>query len=113
MKNRVVISAILLLLSLVLVGCAQTVQIGSLVGDPARWVNKTVRIEGTVQNSFGGLGRGAYAVSDGTGTIWVASAKGIPASGMRVAVEGEVFQGFQFMGQSFGVALRETQHRSR
>jgi len=102
----------LVLLSLVLAGCAETVSIGRILADPSHWSHKTVRVQGTVETSGGAVGRGAYAVSDGTGTIWVISGRGIPSRGARVAVEGEVFEGVQILGQSFGVALREKQHRS-
>ncbi len=113
MKRGLAAVVLLALLSLGLAGCSDTVKIGTLVADPARWANKTVRIVGTVQNSMGFAGRGAYAVSDETGTIWVISKSGVPARGVRVGVEGKVFQGAQVLGQSFGVALQEERHRSR
>ena len=114
MKRTVAVPASLLLLTLVLAGCSDTVSIGRLVADPSRWHNKTVRVVGVVQNSFGAVGRGLYAVSDGTGTIWVISkGTGVPSSGVRVGVEGKVFQGAQVMGQSFGVAIQEERHRSQ
>lgn len=112
MRPAIAAAAVLVLLSLALAGCAETVSIGSILADPSRWAHKTVRVQGTVETSGGAVGRGAYAVSDGTGTIWVISSKGIPSRGARVAVEGEIFQGIQVLGQSFGVALREKQHRS-
>ncbi len=112
MKHRIAASALPVLLVLVLAGC-EAVKISSVLADPSRYVNKTVVIQGTVQNSMGALGHGAYAVSDGTGTIWVISSRGVPARGARVAVEGQVFQGVQFLGQSFGVALREKRHRTK
>lgn len=112
MRRRFAAPAILVLLSLVLVGC-ESVKIGDLLADPSRWSNKTVRVTGTVENSFGLMGQGAYAVNDGTGTIWVISRSGVPARGARVEVVGDVFQGAQVGGQSFAVALREREHRSR
>ena len=111
MKRKIAVSA-LVVLSLILVAC-ETVKISSVVNDPSRWVNKTVRVSGTVTTSMGAVGHGAYQVSDGTGSIWVISSRGVPARGAQVGVEGTVFQGVQFMGQSFGVAIREKQHRTR
>jgi hypothetical protein len=102
---------LLLGLTLLLAGC-ESVKIGSLLQDPSRYANKKVHVRGTVVNSMGLMGRGAYAVSDDTGTIWVISKTGVPAKGARVDVEGEVFQGAQFAGQSLGVALREKRHRT-
>ena len=109
----VLLLASLVLASLILVGCAGTVKIEDILADPSRWAKKTVRIEGTVETSFGAVGRGGYAVSDGTGTIWVISQSGVPSQGARVIVEGQVFQGVQLLGQSYAVALREKRHRSR
>ena len=112
MKPDRAVAGILLLTSLVLCGCSQKVKIEDILADPSRWARKTVRIEGTVQNSVGAIGRGAYEVSDDTDTIWVISSSGVPSRGALVAVEGRVFQGAQFLGQSYGVALREKRHRS-
>ena len=105
--------ASLVLAGLILVGCEQTVKIEDILADPSRWAKKTVRIEGTVETSFGAVGRGGYTVSDGTGTIWVVSKSGVPSQGAWVIVEGQVFQGVQLGGQSYAVALREKRHRSR
>jgi len=104
--------AVLAALVLVLAAC-ESVTIGKLMADPSRYEGKTVHIQGTVDTSFGALGNGAYKVSDGTGSMWVISRTGIPGRGARVDVEGTIFQGAQLLGQSLGVALRETRHRAR
>jgi hypothetical protein len=36
------------------------------------------------------LGRGAYQIDDGTGTVWVVTRRGAPRLGARVAVKGRV-----------------------
>jgi hypothetical protein len=36
------------------------------------------------------LGRGAFQLDDGTGTIWVVSTRGVPREGARVGVRGEL-----------------------
>ena len=95
---------------LFLVGC-ETVDISKVLSDPSRYSNKTVRVKGVVENSMGAMGHGAYAVSDGTGTIWVISNKGVPSRGARIGVEGTVFQGAQVFGRSIGVAIREKKHK--
>jgi hypothetical protein len=112
MKRVVAGLAAVILLVLVLSGC-ETAKISSIVNDPSHWQNKTVRVVGTVQTSMGALGHGAYQVSDGTGNIWVITNKGVPSRGAQVAVEGTVFQGLQFGGQTFAVAIREKQHRTK
>jgi len=99
-------------LGLGLIACAQTVSIGRLLADPGHWNNKTVHIAGTVQNSSGAFGEGIYSVDDGTGTVWVFGGHGVPGRGVRVDVLGSVFQGAQFLGRSYGVAIREQRHRS-
>ena len=113
MRTRMAGLALLALVTVLLAGCADTIKISQLLADPAHWRDKTVRVVGTVQNSMGLMGQGAYSVNDGTGNIWVISRSGVPARGAQIAVEGKVFQGAQIMGQSFGVAIRETKHRTR
>lgn len=107
------VAAWLIAVCLVLVACAETVAIGRLLSDPAHWNNKEVHIQGHVTNSMGMMGEGAYRVEDGTGSIWVISNTGVPGRGTNVDVIGTVFQGAEFMGHSYGVALRERGHRSR
>lgn len=107
------VAAWLVAVCLVLVACAETVAISRLLSDPAHWNNKEVHIQGHVINSMGMMGEGAYRVDDGTGSIWVISNTGVPGRGARVDVIGTVFQGAEFMGHSYGVALRERGHRSK
>lgn len=63
---------------LLLVGCAGVTPIGELLDNPARYDGKTVRVEGEVKESAGGLGLGAYQVRDATGTLTVVSERGGP-----------------------------------
>ena len=74
---------------------------------------KEVGIAGTVTNSYGALGKGAYEIDDGTGRIWVATRRGIPSRGARVGAKGYVHNGFSFAGRSFGTVMEETDRRSR
>lgn len=110
--RRLLLGSLLAGLAIGLVACAQTVAIGRLLADPGHWNNKTVHIAGTVQNSIGAFGEGIYSVDDGTGNIWVFGGHGVPGRGVRVDVLGSVFQGAQFLGRSYGVAIREQRHRS-
>ena len=61
--------------------------------------------------SAGALNTGAYQVQDSTGKIYVVSRSGVPRSGTRVQVEGPVVSGVELMGQSFGTAIREREHK--
>ena len=56
---------------------------------------------------------GAYEIDDGTGKIWVLTERGTPSKGARVGVKGRVVNGPTFKGRNFGVAMRETDRRSR
>jgi hypothetical protein len=105
------IVAALAAMVLALAAC-ESVTIGRLLSDPSHWEGKAVHIRGTVDDSIGVLGHGAYKVSDGTGSIWVISRTGLPGRGARIDVEGSIFQGAQLAGQSLGTALRETRHRT-
>ena len=74
---------------LVLTGCAGVTPIRDLLNDPSRYDGKTVRIQGEVKGSVGGLGVGAYEVRDKTGTLAVVSEKADPPrSGTRIGVKG-------------------------
>jgi hypothetical protein len=109
--RTVAAAAVVLALVLALAAC-ESVSIGRLTADPSHWQGKRVHVHGTVEDSYGALGHGAYLVSDGTGKIWVISGKGLPSRGARVDVEGDVFQGAELMGRSVGMALKEIRHHS-
>lgn len=81
--------AVALGIGLAAVGCRGTVPIGDILDDPGRYDGKSVRVEGRVTGSAGALGRGAYRVNDGTGTLNVVSESGgAPREGAEVGVEG-------------------------
>ena len=92
---------------LLLAGCAGVTPIGELLDNPARYDGKTVRVEGEVKESGGGLGLGAYQVRDKTGTLTVVSEKGgPPRSGSRVGVKGR-FEALITLGSKSLAVLRE------
>jgi hypothetical protein len=73
-----------------LAGCASVTPIGELLDNPSRYDGKTVRIEGEVRGSAGGLGVGAYEVKDNTGTLTVVSDQGSPPrEGSKIGVKGK------------------------
>jgi hypothetical protein len=79
-----------LLLVLLIGACAGVTPIRDLLNDPSRYDGKTVNIEGKVKGSIGGLGVGAYEVSDNTGTLAVVSEKSDPPrSGTDIKVKGK------------------------
>ncbi len=70
-------------------GCASTVRIERLLGEPHRYDGRTVQVEGRVTRSAGILGMGAFEVDDGTGKIFViAQGQGVPAEGTQTRVKG-------------------------
>ena len=100
----------ILLSTVALSGCATT-NINRILSDPHRYRNREVRVEGTVTNVIGALNTGVYQVDDGTGKIFVVSGRGIPAKGVRVRVNGNVTEGVNILGKSFGTSIREHGHK--
>jgi hypothetical protein len=94
---------------LALAGCASVTPIGQLLNDPSRYDGKTVRIEGQVKGSIGGLGVGAFEVKDNTGTIPVVSQRGDPPpSGSKIGIKGK-FQALITLGiKSLAVIQEES-----
>jgi hypothetical protein len=109
-------SARLLALSgvlLILTGCAGITPIGELLDNPAKYDGKTVRVEGEVRESAGGLGLGAYQVRDNTGTLTVVSETGgPPRTGSRIGVKGR-FQALITLGSRSLAVLREESRDAR
>jgi hypothetical protein len=102
-------TSLLLLLS----GCAGVTPIGELLDNPARYDGKTVRVEGEVRESGGGLGFGAYQVRDDTGTLTVVSETGgPPRTGSQVGVKGR-FEALITLGSKSLAVLREESRDSR
>jgi hypothetical protein len=98
---------------LLLTACPSQTTISKINGDPARYKNKEVGVVGRVTDSYGVMGTGAYEIDDGTGRIWVATTRGVPARGSRVGVKGDVHNGFTIAGRSFGTVIEETDRRVR
>jgi hypothetical protein len=96
--------------AVVLTGCG-SVRIGHILEEPNRYRDRTVHIEGRVDNSYSALVAGAYQVDDGSGRIFVLSGGGVPRRGARVSVKGKVVEGITFGSRSFGTSIREESHR--
>ena len=103
---------VLIALAMLLASCGTT-RINRVLADPARYRSNDVQIQGRVTNVIGALNTGVYEVDDGTGTIYVLSSRGIPNKGAHVKVTGNVQQGVNLMGHSFGTVVRERSHRVR
>lgn len=105
--------SVVLGVTLVLTACPSRTTVSKINADPAKYKNKEVSIVGTVTDSYGVLGNGAYEIDDGTGKLWVATTRGVPARGSRVGASGRVHTGFSFGGRSFGTVLQETNRRTQ
>jgi hypothetical protein len=102
-----------LVTTVLLTACPSQTNISKINADPDRYRGKEIGIAGTVTNSYGALGQGAYEIDDGTGRIWVATRRGVPSRGSRVGAKGYVHNGFSFAGRSFGTVVEETDRRAR
>jgi hypothetical protein len=111
-RARVLLSLTLFLGTLVLAGCPLRTSIGSINRDPGKYSGREVTIAGRVTDSFGALGNGVFQLDDGSGTMWVFSQGfGVPGNGAKVAVTGNISQGFSFGGRSFAVIMKQSQRR--
>jgi hypothetical protein len=111
-RRNVSLSVVLILTTLVLVGCPLRTSIGSINRDPGKYSGREVTIAGRVTDSFGALGNGVFQLDDGSGTMWVFSqGYGVPGNGAKVAVTGVISQGFSFGGRSFAVVMKQTKRR--
>ena len=96
-----------------LTACPSQTTISKINADPARYRDKEVAIVGTVKDSYGALGQGAYEIDDGTGRLWVVTRRGVPSRGARVGAKGRVYNGFNFGGRNYGTVLEESDRRSQ
>ena len=103
----------LLVGAVLLTACPSQTNISKINADPDRYRGKEVGIAGTVTNSYGAMGTGAYEIDDGTGRIWVATKHGIPSRGSQVGAKGYIRNGFSFNGRSYGTVVEETDRRTR
>ena len=88
-------------------GCASVTPIGELLQNSSKYNGKEVRIKGEVEESAGLLGKGAYQVKDGTGTLTVISETSAPPpSGSTIGVKG-VFQALLTFGSKSLAVLKE------
>jgi hypothetical protein len=105
--------SVILAAVLLLTACPSQTTISKINADPARYRNKEVGIVGTVRDSYGALGQGAYEIDDGTGRIWVVTQRGVPSRGARVGAKGHIHTGFNFGGRNYGTVMEETGRSSK
>jgi hypothetical protein len=111
--KRIGSASLIIAAVLLLTACPSRTTISKINADPARYRNKEVAVVGTVRDSYGALGQGAYELDDGTGRLWVVTKRGVPSRGARVGVKGYVHNGFNFGGRNYGTVLEETDRRTK
>jgi hypothetical protein len=99
-----------LFLGIVLVGlngCSRTIHIKDLLDRPQEYNGKTVQVQGTVTQSIGALGTGAYEIDDGTGKIYVISkGQGVPRQGAKTKAAGRFESVFSFLGRTMAAIVQ-------
>jgi hypothetical protein len=107
------LASLVLVAALLFTGCPTSVTVAQLHADPGKYHDKEVGIRGTVTDSWGVLGKGAFQVDDGTGRIWVLTEHGVPSKGATVGVAGRLTNStVTIAGMSHALALKETRRRS-
>ena len=111
--KKAAVFTVLIAGTLLLTACPSQTNIAKINANPDRYRGKEVGIVGTVTDSYGIPGAGAYEIDDGTGKIWVATKRGgVPSRGSRVGAKGYVRNGITFNGRSYGTVMEETDRRS-
>ena len=111
--KRAAVLAVLIFGTLLVTACPSQTNISKIMADPDRYRGKEVGVAGTVTDSYGLAGAGAYEIDDGTGKIWVATTRGVPSRGARVGAKGYVHNGWTVKGRSFGTVMEETGRSTR
>jgi hypothetical protein len=111
--KRLGATSLILAAVFLLAACPSQTTISKINADPSRYRNKEVAIVGTVRDSYGVLGNGAYEIDDGTGRLWVVTRRGVPSRGARVGAKGRIYTGFNWGGRNFGTVLEETDRRAK
>lgn len=111
--KRLGVASLLLGAVFLITACPSQTTISKINADPSRYRDKEVAIVGTVRDSYGVLGNGAYEIDDGTGRIWVVTRRGVPSRGARVGAKGRVHTGFSFGGRNYGTVLEESDRATK
>lgn len=100
-------AALLGVAAISLSGCSRTIRIRDLLDRPQEYDGKTVQVEGTVTQSAGVLGTGAYEIDDGTGRIYVvARGGGVPREGAKTRAKGRFESVFNLLGRTLAAIVQ-------
>lgn len=113
LRSKALWLSLILAVAFLTTACPSQTNISKINADPGRYRNKEVGIVGTVTDSYGALGNGAYEIDDGTGKLWVVTRRGVPSRGSRVGAKGYIHTGFNWGGRGFGTVLEETGRQAK
>mgnify|MGYP001142847624 CR=1 FL=1 len=107
--KKVIVVFLLLALVLFSSGCATATNIGDITANPSPYQGKEVTIEGIVSNNFwlALLTKGAYKLTDDTGSIWVVCSHTPPEKNSEVKVKGTVEKAVSIGERSLGTVVVE------
>lgn len=90
-------------------GCASTTSIGDIKANPSQYEGKEVSLKGTVNNSFwlALLTKGAYELTDNTGSIWVVCSQTPPSKNTIIKIRGTVEKAVTIGDRSLGTVIIE------
>jgi len=111
MKKVATVFLLLVLISTAVLssGCTMTTNIGDITANPSQYEGKEVTIKGTVSDSFwiALLTKGAYKLTDDTGSIWVVCSHTPPERNDEVKVKGMVEKAITIGQHSLGTVIIE------
>lgn len=104
------------------IGCGAK-RVNDLLADPGKYRDRSVTVQGTVDQSASVMGSGAYRLVDGDQGLWVVTTGGAPRKGARVDVTGRLQDGYDLSAFSrvlklppsmqSGLVLVESSHKAR
>lgn len=121
MKNgtKTILAGLLLALMVFAAACPERKSIADIESNPSKYLNKSVAVAGTVQDSYGinipltNVRGGVYKITDGTGSIWVVTQNSVPTKGTQIGVKGKVESGLNWNGRNYGLGMYEEDRRTR
>jgi hypothetical protein len=119
-KYKLEVFIVICILGALATAACERKSINDIKSDPSRYSNQEIVIAGNVVRSVSVLGKGVYAINDGTGELWVVSQTGVPRDGAQVLVRGTVRDGYNLSEfvklpepVSSGLVMIEKSHKAR
>ncbi len=111
-----------LAMAVIAIGCGAK-RVNDLLADPGKYRDRSVTVQGTVDQSASVMGSGAYRLVDGDQGLWVVTTGGAPRKGARVDVTGRLQDGYDLSAfgrvlklppsMQSGLVLVESSHKAR